>query len=141
MKRLILIACLLVPSVAHAQTTVQIRRGTPMFFEHDDQSVLVTEKYEICEDQVDTTHCHLITGVAKIGTTNGMSTFRFPLPTAVTNGTHIYVLRAFGEGEWSDPSNSFTVKVTGKPLPPQNFRMTDPEATAAPPTNPPAVVR
>lgn len=115
---------LVISTSVYAQSTVQVRRGTPMFFDHDEQSILVTEKYALCQDTLD--NCQDLTNVVRL---QGSLTFQFPLPTWVTNGAHIYVLRAFGEGEWSDPSASLTLQVTGKPLPPVNFRKDPPPST------------
>lgn len=116
---------MLYPTLAVAQTTtMQVRRGTPIYVDHDEQSILITEKYGLCED--DLTNCQDITNIVRI---QGTLTFQFPLPTWVKNGAHIYVVRAFGEGEWSDPSNALTLQVTGKPLPPVNLRKDGPPTT------------
>lgn len=138
----LVLVLMLYPTVAVAQTVPQIRRGAPLWFEHDDQSVLITEKYRLCEDEINDTRCHEFTEVTKIGNNGlGMSTFQFKVPNGVTNAIHIYSLQAFGDGEWSDPSPTLTLKITGKPLPPQNLRNTGSgvsSTTTYPPPSTPA---
>lgn len=139
----ILLLMLAIPVSGYAQNTAQIRRGTPLYFDHIDESAVITERYQLCEDVVDDTHCIPILNYVKVYSGNGVSTFQFPMPNAVHNGVHLYVVRAFGEGEWSDVSTPpMTYQITGKPLPPQNLRHTNstPSGTT-PPTPPPAVVR
>lgn len=121
----------------YAQTS-QIRRNTPLYFDHDEESLKITTRYQLCQDEVTETACRDVAAVRLQGTL----TFQFALPTWVANGAHIYAVRAFGEGEWSDPSNALTVVVTGKPLPPSNHRITPPPAMTGTPTStpPPAPV-
>ena len=135
-----LLLLLLLPATVTAQTQ-QIRRGTPMYFDHDEQSLVVTQYYQLCEDTITEASCRTLENVVRL---QGSLTFQFALPTWVKNGAHIYVIRAFGEGEFSDPSNTLTLQVTGRPLPPQNYRQTNPVTTTPTTTTttpPPAVVR
>jgi hypothetical protein len=125
-----LVLLLLLATPAFAQTT-QVRRGVPLYFDHDEQSLVVTTRYQLCEDVIDDTSCKDIEGVVRL---QGSLTFQFALPTWVKNGAHIYAVRAFGEGEYSDPSNALTLLVTGKPLPPTNHRSMGPNP--APPSQP-----
>ena len=125
MKHKWILVLMLYPTIAVAQTVPQMRRGSPLWFEHDDQSVLITEAYRICEDEIVDARCFLVDNITKVGNSGtGMSMFQFPIPPQVTNGTHLYSLQAFGDGEWSDPSPTLALKITGKPLPPQNLRNT-----------------
>lgn len=126
MKLSLVLLVLAIPTLAQAQNVTQIRRGTPVYFDHDEQSLIITERYGLCEDEITDATCKDIPAVRLQGTL----TFQFALPSWVKNGAHIYVVRAFGEGEWSDPSNALTLQVTGKPLPPVNMRRDNP-----PPTN------
>ena len=125
---------LVTATAVSAQSTV--RRGTPMFFDHDEQSIVVTERYQLCEDVVTDTTCKDI-DVVRL---QGSLTFQFAVPNWVSNGLHSYAIRAFGDSQYSDPSEPvLTVKVTGKPLPPYNSRTTGP-GTAVTPTTAPAPV-
>lgn len=118
------VAALLVLMAAPALAqTSQVRRGVPLYFDHDEQSLTITERYQFCEDVIDDTNCKNIEGVVRL---QGTLTFQFALPTWVKNGAHLYAVRAFGEGEYSDASNTLTLVVTGKPLPPTNQRTTGP---------------
>lgn len=117
------VAALLVLMAAPAfAQTQQVRRGVPLYFDHDEQSLIITERYQFCEDVIDEANCKDIPVIRL----QGQLTFQFALPTWVKNGAHIYAVRAFGEGEYSDPSNTLTLQVTGKPLPPTNQRQTGP---------------
>jgi len=135
MKALLLVL-LLVPASAFAQTS-QVRRGVPLYFDHDEQSILITTRYQLCQDVMDDANCKDIENVVRL---QGTLTFQFPLPTWVLNGAHLYAVRAFGEGEYSDVSNVLTLVVTGKPLPPTNNRTQGPTTTASgqPTTTPPS---
>ena len=117
------------------QSTPVVRRGTPLYFEHDEQSIAITTRYQFCEDEITDTRCKDV-DVIRL---QGSLTFQFELPAWVTNGAHIYALRAFGEGEYSDPSNALTLVITGRPLPPTNHRNTPPPSTMTPqsPASPP----
>jgi len=128
-----LVVMLLLSTSAFAQTS-QVRRGVPLYFDHDEQSLVITERYQLCEDVIDETKCKNIEGVVRL---QGTLTFQFALPTWVTNGAHIYAVRAFGEGEYSDASNALTLVVTGKPLAPTNHRSVGPSTSSVPPAPPP----
>ena len=117
------------------QSTPVVRRGVPLYFEHDEQSIAISTRYQLCEDEITDTRCKDV-DVIRL---QGSLTFQFELPAWVGNGAHIYAVRAFGEGEYSDPSNALTLVITGKPLPPTNHRNTPPPSNATPqsPASPP----
>ena len=138
LRTIVWVGLLVVVAWPAAAQTPMLRRGVPLFFDHDEQSIQITEKYQLCQDDLVT--CQDIPVVRL----QGSLTFQFALPNWVANGAHIYAVRAYGDGQWSDPSNALTALITGKPLPPTNHRNTPPPSptgTTSPPSAPSATLQ
>jgi hypothetical protein len=115
-KKLMLALFLLVPSAAGAQVQV----GTTFKFDHDPESALDTEKYQLCVDGVSDILCRDIAVLREEGT----NTYSFSLPSWTPKGNRTFAVRAVGKLSLgtSGPSNTVSERVMGKPEAPTNLR-------------------
>lgn len=111
---LVLLAALLSPLTALAQTAAVIPGKSTLAFDHDGTDVT---RYELC---VGATCTPIIPAPAKDGSAN---VFRFVAPATLPSGPQVLAVRAVGEAGVSAPSEPVTFRVVVIPAQPGPLRV------------------